>query len=296
MFDLHTNIDSDAVGLITESGRTLERVETLHPLDDKAVWAKSPAYNPPADVDIVQTQKWIDSIMGTTRDNESIYKLVWNGDRNYWYEFFWQWDGLGRPIGAPVKCPRVRFGVRLGPNGRKDLDVFPPRWLILTRLEPEQYAENWAAESWVSAPEINGKKLIRPETPPKVFWLWYMTIAEHSGHCCASAHKRQEKCYGKYASPQAARSILEQQREADKKAGARPFDTVHSSVLTEIEEDNNGYRRELDNLRIESEIYLENPMALLGLPAMEAGVSLKQGRQIVADALKRQSEELSRLV
>jgi len=289
-----------AVELLDRFGRLLSTTTpTLHPLDDPEAWRKVSADKPPSDVDIVAAQKWIDSMMGTTRNNGSIYKLVWNGDRDYWYQFFMKWNAFGQPDGPVVKRPRVRYKVVRDANGRPVRDVFPPRWLILTRLEPEQYADSWKRESYVFAPEIGCDKQIRPDEPPPVFWMWYMTIAAHSDYCCATAQKNKEMCYGKYADPYFAKDILENQRAADLAAGnMSPFEKVDGSWITEIEDQNHGYTLEMAELQAEAEISIENPMALLGVTgSMKAGIDdPKQARQIVKEFYDRQIQEQSKLL
>lgn len=294
MFDSNPTLEK-AVDLVDHGGRLISTPRKLHALDDPSVWRAEPAYTAPADVDIVQTQKWIDSLMGTTKGNESIYKLVWNGDPNYWYEFFYKWNSTGKPTTAPAKRPRVRY--KFDPKTLRD--VFPPRWLLLTRIEPEQYADSWKRESWVWAPEINCEKQIRPDTPPPVFWAHFATVAEHGDFCCASAEKRQELCFGKYCSPRAFRERLENQKAADIAAGnLTPFEKIDGSFISEIEDENNGYKQEMAKLRAEAEIMIENPMALLGVEgSLRAGINdPKEARRIVSEYYDRQAQERAKLI
>jgi hypothetical protein len=267
-------------------------IHFVHPLNDPNAWFNNPMFQPPVDVNVVQVQKQIDSMMGTTRNNESIYKLVWNGDRQYWHQLFMQWDVLGRPIGEPFRRPLIRHKVVRDEMRRPIGDVFPPRWLILTRLEPEQYAANWSKESFIWAPEIQGYKQIRPNEVPPVFWMWYATIAKHDEFCCGIAERDQRKCFGEYVPPQYIFDILGAQKLADDAAGTRPvFD---SAIRREIDEGNNGYLSELESLEIERQIFLENPHALIGAAAGEkAGVTDAQARQIVKDFYDREAQELS---
>ena len=273
-----------------------ERV--VQPLDDKDIWREAPAYSPPADIDIVREQKWIDSLMGTTRNSESIYKLVWNGNREYWHRFYMVTNSLGQPIGDPARRPMVRFKALRDPNTRALIrDVFPSRWLILTRLEPEQYADSWKAESYVSDPNLRCKRQIRPDEPPPVFWLLHMIVARHGDFCCSTAYKNREKCYGEYAPPSFARELLEIQHAADLSAGTRSvFEKIDSGFASEIDEEHNGYQQEMAELEMEANIFIENPMALLGIKAsLRAGLDTPvKAREFVKDYYDRQKQELSK--
>jgi hypothetical protein len=301
-------VKDKAVGLVNEFGRLCSsaqekvaeppKAEPLHPLDDPEVWRQAPAYDAPTSVDVVAAQKWIDSIMGTTRNNESIYKLIWNGDRRYWYEFYTSWDVLGNPTSEPTRRPRIRYKALRDPNTRKLIrDVFPPRWILLSRIEPEQYADTWKAESWVWDPNLKRKKQIRPDVPPEVFWVWYATIGAHNGTCCAVKQKNWDKCFGAYAPPQFAEGLLGIQKRADAAGGTRSvYEKVDPTFVSEVEDENNGYLLEMAEMEVEEQIYTENPLALIGVHAsLKAGLDDPQrARQFVKDYYDRQKQELAK--
>lgn len=297
MFDI-VQTKTEGAELVDPSGLLIQKtLDALHPLDDPRVWLAEAAYLPPADVDIVQTQKWIDSLMGTTRDGESIYKLVWNGNRDYWTEYFLHVNNLGQPNAPVTKRPLVRYkGFRDLKTRKLVRDVFPPRWLILTRLEPEQFADTWKQESWFFDPQIGCMRQLRPDEPPKVFWLWYATIAKHNAYCCKTKELNYEKCYGEYVPPNYARELLENQRKSDLAEGVRSvFQKIDSSFRSEIEDENTGYALEMAELEADSAIYMENPMALLGIEAtLKADVNGKQAEQIVKEYYDRQKQAKSK--
>lgn len=269
---------------------------SVHPLNNPDEWRREAMYvPPPSNIDIVQEQKWIDSLMGVTRNNESIYKLVWNGDRKYWHQFYMKWNVLGQPIEEPMRRPLIRYKVIRDADGQPVRDVFPPRWLILTRLEPEQYADTWKRESFVWDNGIRAMKQIRPDEPPKVFWLWYGTIAEHNSFCCAKRNRNFQHCFGDYAPPKAYRPILEQQHKADLAAGTRSvFEKIDSDFVADIMDQYTGYNAELRELEIEREIYMENPYALLGIHgSLAADADLPKARRMVKEFYDRQMQALS---
>jgi hypothetical protein len=287
----------------------------IHPLNDPAVWEAEPMYEPPADVDIEAVQRRINEMMGVTRDNQPIYKLIWNGDQRFWWEYFYEWNAIGKPTTPPRKRPRVRHKTLVDAHGGFIRDTFAPRWLIVSRIEPEQYAKSWERESFFTEPvfqgfradPITGKllreyrnipKQIRPIEPPPVFWAHYMIIEHHNEWCCDTAARDKRLCRGEYAPPGYAFKTLEAQAEADRKEGVRGvYQQVDTATVTEFEEQLNGYRREIREIEIQSEIFIENPYALLGVAAtLKAEVGLKQARQIAADHFKRELDERSKLI
>ena len=298
---LDNTVDRAAVELVNEFGRRLSSpAQKIHALDDPDEWLREPAYAAPAEIDIIQAQKEIDAMMGTTRNGESIYKLVWNGDKNFWYQFFMEWDGSGQPSAPVTLRPRVRYKALRDPVTRKLIrDVFPPRWLVLTRIEKEQYAETWARESWVWAHEINAPKLIRPDEPPPVFWVHFATIGTHSNYCCRTKEKNQELCFGEYAPPRALYPVLGEQKRADAAAGnLSPFEKVNPSFISELEDLQTGYRLELEELQVEARIALANPMAAIGIEAsMRAGIDTPaQAEKFIKEFYDRQIQEQAKLI
>lgn len=271
----------------------------LSPMDDPHVWLSSPAYDPPASVDIARCQKEIDSIYGTTVERggeKSIMKLVWNGDRKYWHELYMSWHSNGQPNAPAFPRPRVRFKTFRDKHGKIIRDVFPPRWLILTRLEPEQFP-NYTQESWVMDRTMRVFKQIRPDEPPPVYWLWFATIAEHNDHCCGTADSNRLKCFGKYAPPEYIYENLRNQRKADAEQGIKqsPFEMVNESFINEIENDMNGYKMEVAKLQIDAEISIENPWATIGpKAAMKLGIhTTKDARKLVSDYYDKKLQDIS---
>ena len=168
-------------------------------LDDPEQW-DGLSFDPPDSVDVAQIQREIDSIVGTTRGNQ-IVRLVWNGDKRYWRTIVREWDVTGVPV-EYVKRPIVLFRSIYGSHRKWERDVFVPRWLLLTRIEPEQYVPGWERSSKIWDPERNRYIQIKPPTPPDEWYEWFMTIAEHGPTCCMDAEPY--KCYGKYAPPRAS--------------------------------------------------------------------------------------------
>ncbi len=275
------------------------QIFTLSPRDNPDVWLSNPAYKAPSDVDVERCQREIDSMTGTARGNESIIKLVWNGDRRYWLDRMADWES-----DTFIKRPHVRYKA-LRKDGKLVRDVFPARWLLLARLEPEQYP-NYEAESYVMVKRTmrdaegreytdHVRKCIRPPEPPKVYWLWFAMIAEHNDYCCTIAQNNDENCFGKYAPPQAGYPLIKQQMEAEAALNVKrsPYASLDGSAISAIEAQMNGYENELKKMEIESNLFLENPLALLGPRAMmAAGIDTpKKAQAAVKEFFDRKIQE-----
>lgn len=181
----------------------------LSPLNDPQKWGPSDSSCPLSDKQVADYQARIDSVLGTTNGN-SIAKLVWNGDKRFWRDICVSWDSTGRAIEFR-KRPIVLFQTKRDAHGKVLFDIPVPRWLLLTRLEPEQYAGTWARDSKVWFPDRRQYVQVKPETPPENGWyIWFMTIADHDQWCCPQAAEEDRTCYGLYADPGRGIRELEQ--------------------------------------------------------------------------------------
>lgn len=285
-----------AAGILDHLGRSIPnniptaqaKPASVHPLDDPQAWLRNPCYKAPANVDIAREQKKINDIYGTTSGGEPIMLLVWAGDRDHWMQFYTQWDGYGKPSAPVERWPIIRYKGVKNEEGKLLYNTFPPRWLLLTRIEAAQIAHAWKRESYVYAPELsdareipdgNGGvmldlvpvyKQIRPDECPKPLWLWYSTIAKHNGYCCAARRENWEICYGTYAEPGYCHETLYQQKKADDAQGFRPFERLEYEAIAEIADEYTGYRKELEELQADEQVYIKNPLALIGVAGAEA--------------------------
>lgn len=204
-------------------------VPALSPLDDPRVWQRSQAFEAPLSPEQVENvQKDIDAICGTTRDNKSIIKLVWNGDVRFWKELHDTWDSQGQPVGDTYKRPQVLHKSVYDDNDIWQFDAFPPRWLLLTRIEPEQYASTWRRESLFFHPDLKKFVQLLPSEVPSERYVWYMTIATHAFGCCQRAAAEDRNCVGRYVHPRHCLEELRRARRSLEEAGqweSHPFDS-----------------------------------------------------------------------
>lgn len=272
-------------------------LQPLSPLNNPTIWQRYPAYEPVAearDVDVAACQKTINEICGTTVDRgqgNEIFKLVWNGDKRFWLDFFLEHYGDGKPSAPLVFRPRYKWGQITDVYKKLVRDVFPPRWILLTRLEPEQYAHTWYKDSHYWDPGYRCWKQVRPINPPPVYWMNYAIVAEHRNGCCA----RNRKCFGEYAHPETYFEVLRLEKIATDKQGKRnPFEKVDADAVRAMNDQANGYLYEMKELQIEAEVMVANPMAAIGLAAAvstDATFATAQAR--VKDFYDRQIDELA---
>lgn len=78
--------------------------------------------------------------------------------------------------------------------------VAPPRWMLVERIEPEQYVRDWDRNRWFNDPRDGRLHDLRGPCPSKYF-RWYMTIAAHDYRCCELRHANNFVCWGYYKPP-----------------------------------------------------------------------------------------------
>jgi hypothetical protein len=215
----------------------------LSPLNDPQRWGSSDSSCPLSDEQVAAYQARIAAVVGTSNDR-SIAKLVWNADKRFWREICVSWDTTGKAIEF-IRRPIVLYRTRRDQTGKVLHDVPVPRWLILTRLEPEQYAGTWARDSRVWFPDRGQYVQVKPETPPADGWyVWLMTIAEHDAWCCRMAAEEDRACYGLYADPGCGIRELEKMRAGMERAGTpdgTPFDSPDRTTRKLRERSVNNY-------------------------------------------------------
>ena len=218
--------------------------------NDQAEWLRAPAYNAPlSEIEVGFAQSDVDSIIGKTRDNKSIAKIVWNGDVKYWKRYVNEAYIDGLAIDGCKYRPIVLHKTIRTPEKKFVRDAFPPRWLLITRIEPEQYYDTWKNSAWIYAPHLKKRVQIKPEEPPKEFYLWYMTIAVHNGHCCQTAAKDGLACDGQYAPPSHCLDELRLIRKGIEQNGLQdvPFDAPDALTLRMRENTTNNYEEQAIN-------------------------------------------------
>ena len=270
----------------------------LNPLDDERVWLTSDAFDAPlSEAEIAEVQKEIDAICGVTRDNKSIVKLVWNGDRRYWKPYHTQWNSLGKPVGELELRPRVLFKRVIDGKNNIARYAFPPRWLLLTRLEPEQYAPQWAFSSRIFDPVLGVEVQLLPEEPPKEYFEWFSTIAEHNGYCCGVVSKYGVNCNGAYAHPRACLTDLRLIRRGMEEDGVKdtnPFASADEVAAGIRERSLNDYEEQALRQVQESSMAAIDlmPVSLAPIEMIYQEKSIGQIREHLSEQKKREMEAL----
>lgn len=275
-------------------------ITNQHPLDDQKLWLSTPAYDSPispAEHEVIQ--KEIDSIIGTTRGGKSICTLVWNGDVNVWKELYDDWDAYGWPIGGLKKRPWVCYRSVFNSRDEFVRDAFVPRFILLTRLEPEQYAETWKATAFFWCPERKRKVQLKPTTIPTDFYLWFRTIADHRLGCCQIAAREDRACYGYYVYPRQCLEELRQIRrgmDAAQMPENHPFDSPDVISVRIRERSTNNYAEQAIRKYRKRASFLLDEAPLVGVSnkLIEEGASRHKMRNELNEQLKYGQDALER--
>jgi len=137
-------------------------------------------------------QKRIDDLVGT-RDGRPLIKLAWAPD-----ELRWMPHKLGEePAGYtyPIFC-----------TGKNEDGEFkaPERWVLLERIEPEQYAGSWEAKRYAN---WHGTVYDVKGPCPSEKYVELRCHSYHDGECCVCEGDTCEcgelynHCWGRYAEP-----------------------------------------------------------------------------------------------
>ena len=281
-----------------------KRVAKKHPFDSFSEWPGQRWETPPwSDKQIADFQKKLDSAFGA----ENAIILAWSGQAQYWDSFFEDWTRVGDvdfPKGNLTPKP-ILLWAQFPVNDYDFFYVFPPRFLLLERLDRSQYEEGWEEVSWVTVEGI--KRRIRSETPPPSMYKVLRTIAEHEQTqligeyppCCRHWNEGfQRICYGKYRPPSDldlafVRNIRE---NMDKDGVVQRNDAERSAkVIANAAESTRHYMKSAAMARTRSvnEMILDDPMAYIGDVYKNKGMTLtqKEVREAVETGLKLATEE-----
>lgn len=232
---------------------------------------------PPSNFDKEAYQKRIDQIVGT-RDGRPIIKLAWATEEFRW----WPHAHGDEPKGYVLPI----F------HAYTDLDgnlVAAPRWVLLERIEWEQYAPTWEATRY----SMYQDKLWDWAGPiPEERYVELRAHCYHDGVCCpcqkmwtCQCGPEYEHCWGKYAEPdeQLLNWIRMKSREAQHDPDVKPLDDVRylesahaqqalrNKMLKEQEqskETNEAYNRYMENH------WMRKPVSTNGYKKADSGLFL----------------------
>lgn len=281
-----------------------KKAEKKSPLDNFSDWIGQRWETAPLTAQqVADFQRKLDSAFGA----ENAIILAWSGDERYWDEFYEDWKRVGNvdfPKGKLRKKP-IALWAELPVNDYDVFCIFPPRFLLVERLDRSQYEEGWEAASWI---EVEGiKRRIRSETPPESMYKVLRTIAEHEQTqligeyppCCRYWNEGfQRICYGKYRPPSDldlayVRGIRD---NMDRDGVAQRNDTERSKQLIEnAAQSTRHYMKTAAMARTRSvnEMILADPMAYVGDVYKNKGMTLsqKEVREAVEVGLTLAAEE-----
>lgn len=270
-------------------------------LDNTSAWMRSGAYESPLSLqEIENVQQEIDSIVGTGRSGRPIIKLVWNGDQRYWKEYHDKWDANGQALSDTYKRPQVLYRSIYDNSDQFVRDAFPPRWLLLTRLEPEQYADTWAKDSKFWCPERKTWVQVLPAECPKERYIWFETIALHTFGCCQRAESEGHSCFGKYVHPRACLDGLRRMRRGMENDGvwndSHPFDSPDRVSIRLREKDKHNYTDQAMKKFVAQRDYMldEAPLALASPTEFMKTPELPILRKVLKERSKKDVEKFEK--
>ncbi len=169
---------------------------------------------PPASftkADVARFQRRIDDAT-STRDGRSINKLAWAPDELRWFPYRMG----GEPRGYTL--PIFYYG-----NDASGEKVAAPRWVLLERLEPSQYAPTWEQGRY----SVWDNSVWDWRGPcPSERYVELRVHAVHDGQCCpchgyeCACMGELQHCWGHYLDPNA--DLLEWVRRTIKASMADP--------------------------------------------------------------------------
>lgn len=139
---------------------------------------------PPA-FSVLNFQRRLDQITGVP----GAVKLVWCPD---WKIF--KSRRVGQSVGEELTPAQSALTDTLGRS------VAPPRWMLVERVEPEQYVPGWDNNRWFNDPRDGEFYDLRGPCPSEYF-RWYITVAAHDRLCCEQRHANNFVCWGYYKHP-----------------------------------------------------------------------------------------------
>ena len=166
-------------------------------------------------------QKRIDEICGTS-DGRSIVKLAWAPDELRW-----------RPHAMDEAPPGYTFPIFFYGYDTEGKEIAAPRWVLLERLKPEQYADHWEAGRY----SVHEGKVWDWKGPcPSERYTEMWCHAAHNGECCpcrgdsCDCDETLDHCWGLYRDPD--EGLLNRLRRAAKRIAEGAKDGTVNSYQT----------------------------------------------------------------
>ena len=162
---------------------------SIKPRDNAESWV--PDMAPPSYFDSAAFQKRIDLITGT-RNGKSLIKLVWAPADKRWTPC---------PHNKPVGYTFPIFVAYTTADGEH---VAAPRWVLLERIEPEQFAPTWEKGRYTMEDGV----LWDWKGPcPNEYYAELRCVTQHDGLCCpclsdtCECGRDYDHCWGRYLEP-----------------------------------------------------------------------------------------------
>lgn len=150
------------------------------------------ASSPPRGFDRVAYQARVDAIVGV-RDGRPIIKLAWAPDERRWMPHRMEDEPQGYIF--PIFCH--------GKDANGELTA-PDRWVLLERIEPQQFAPTWEAGRYS---RYDGSTWDWKGPLPDEKYIELRAHCNHDGECCScvgdacNCGAQYAHCWGRYIEP-----------------------------------------------------------------------------------------------
>ncbi len=137
-------------------------------------------------------QKRIDVIVGT-RDGRPLIQLAWAPDELRW-----------RPHPHGIDPPGYTFPIFIAYHDHEGNEIAAPRWVLLERIEPEQFAPTWELTRYSM---YNGQLWDWGGPCPSERYVELKAVCAHDGLCCpclgdeCKCGPEYFHCWGRYREP-----------------------------------------------------------------------------------------------
>lgn len=288
-------------GQLTRKQAAAKKPSSAHPYNNLEDWLGADFSKPPESEEWVKDfQRRIDNAFGA----EGLFVLAWSGDQSYWEEFACDWYANG--TAKTFEKRPIMLWAEIPVDNKDYIYIYPPRWMILEKWHPVQYAPNWESSVWEDDDTmLGGRKQIRPKNPPKDFYGFWKSVERHSNHtapngepvCCVSSLRVGKLCYGEYRKPDDSDllALSKMRKDMDKRNAQRPDEPLQERTLEEARLNSRHYRQRSKEQKAEAVLNLGkcNPNMYLGNLEKDHGIKLsaREKEAIVTEALTKNIEE-----
>ncbi len=248
-------------------------------LDKTPLWF--PRMKPPASYTYQDAAKWqtrLNESIGT-RNGRPLTKLAWAPDELRWHPHRMEDEPKG-----------YTFPIFIYGSDEEGEKIAAPRWVLLERIEPEQFAKNWESRRYSRA---DGSMWDWKGPCPSEQYVELRAHCYHDGQCCPCKGEVQctcdplFTCWGKYLDPNerlfewAKQRMWEAREDSDVKptTDADDFAAPKAQAESVTRQEVAAAKQEAEATEFENEMvdhWIKNPVSTSGFRKTESGLYLAE--------------------